>query len=166
MEEMEEYNEEIAEEAAQEVQQEINEDIKEDQQFFGDNNQGYAGEADLTGYSEPKPVGGLYALFQDILDKKDSTKVSNIDPKTELGDLGISIRDCKRIALIGNTFHHPKFATFFNNQALIVSDTAMSKKGWFQELFISSKKFAEKSSSQNLNLPQAQPVKKKMSIFG
>jgi hypothetical protein len=160
---MEEYTEEIAEEAAQEIQQDVLEENKEDQQFFGDSP---IGQADLTGYSEPKPVGGLYALFQDILDKKDSTKVSNIDPKTELGDLGISIRDCKRVALIGNTFHHPKFAAFFNNQALIVSDTAMSKKGWFQELFISSKKFAEKSSSQNLNLPQPQQTKKKFSIFG
>lgn len=163
----ENYNEEIAEEVAQEVQQEVLEENKEDQQFFGDNpTPNFGQEADLTGYSEPKPIGGLYALFQDVLDKKDSTKVSNIDPKTELGDLGISIRDCKRVALIGNTFHHPKFASFFNNQALIVTDTAMSKKGWFQELFISSKKFAEKSSSQNLNLPQAQPVKKKLSIFG
>ena len=163
----ENYNEEIAEEVAQEVQQEVLEENKEDNQFFGDNpNQAYGSEADLTGYSEPKPIGGLYALFQDILDKKDSTKVSNIDPKTELGDLGISIRDCKRVALIGNTFHHPKFAAFFNNQALIITDTAMSKKGWFQELFISSKKFAEKSSSQNLNLPNQQQPKKKFSMFG
>ena len=55
---------------------------------------------EVMGYSEPRPVGGLYALFQDVLTSQNSLKVSNVDPKTELGDIGITVRDCLRIALI------------------------------------------------------------------
>lgn len=174
---MEEYQEEVQNqmqneamlETQSENQAEAMEEQKEEQQFMAspqDPYYGGDGSQDLTGYSEQKPIVSLYTLFQDVLDKPSSIKVSNIDPKTELGDLGISVRDCMRIGLIGDTFHHPKFAKFFLAQANIITDSAMSKKGWFTELFITSKKFAEKSSSQNLNLPQPQPVRKKFSLFG
>jgi len=111
------------------------------------------GDQGLMGYSEPKALGGLYALFDAVLNRPSSLKVSNVTA-AELGDLGISIRDAKRIALLAKTFHHPIFAAFFLNQAGITTDSAMSKEGWFSELFITSKKYASKTSSSGAYLPQ------------
>lgn len=119
------------------------------------------GDIDLSG-SEPKPLGGIYTLFDIVLNKPQSTKVSNLD-KDELGDLGISIRESMRIALLAKSFGHTKFANFFINQAGIVSDSAMSKNGWFTELFVTSKKYASRSSSSDVKtLPQFNKKKWKM----
>jgi len=58
----------------------------------------------------------------------------------------LSVRDCERIALIAETFHHDGVANFFRKQSRIVTDTAMSKQGWFTELFVSQKKFTTRST--------------------
>lgn len=153
---MEEYQQ-IDVEQAQEDQQEY----KEDEQFLTSNQTADDGYSGITGYSEPKPLGGLYALFQDVMNQPSSIKVSNLD-KGELGDLGITVRESMRIALLANTFRHPIFARYFFNQGLITTDSAMSKKGWFTELFVTSKKFAQRDTSSSVNLPQQQ---KKWSLF-
>jgi len=107
-----------------------------------------------AGGSEPVPLGGIYGLFKEVLAKKDSKKVSNLD-KIELGNWNLSVRDCERIALIAETFHHNGVANFFRNQSRIITDTAMSKSGWFTELFITSKRYASRDSSSSVsNLPQ------------
>lgn len=117
------------------------------------------------GGSEPSPLGGIYGLFKDTLERKDSTKVSNLNPE-ELGHWNLSVRDCNRIALIASTFKHPGVATFFSNQSRIITDTAMSKKGWFTELFVTSKRYASRDSSSSvLNLPPTQKKKDKWKIF-
>jgi len=127
---------------------------EEEYQESPEGTEGAEGFEDMAGFSEAKPIGGLYALFEDILNRLNSIKVSNIN-KVELGDLGISVRDCMRINLIAKQFRHPIFAKFFLDQALITTDSAMSREGWFQELFITSKKFAQKTSSSGMgNLPQ------------
>lgn len=110
---------------------------------------GYDNDVDdeqYLGYSESKPKEGLYALFDKVLNLPKSTKVGNVD-KHELGDLGISIRESLRVALIGRTFGHPIFADFFANQSNIITDTSMAKRGWLAELFVTSKKFTEKAAS-------------------
>lgn len=107
-----------------------------------------------AGGSEPMPLGGLYGLFKDVSRQPDTKRVSNLT-KEELGIWNLSVRDCERIALIAETFHHDGVAKFFRNQSRIVTDTAMSKMGWFTELFITSKKFASRDSSSSIaNLPQ------------
>ena len=107
-----------------------------------------------AGGSEQAPLGGLYGLFKDVSRQKDTKRVSNLT-KEELGIWNLSLRDCERIALIAETFHHPGVAEFFRKQSRIISDTAMSKSGWFTELFITSKKFASRDSSSSVsNLPQ------------
>ena len=151
---MEEYQKQVEEAQEDFVEQ------KEDEQFL---NQDAAYDPGIMSYSEPKSVGGVYALFQDVLTQPNSTKVSNLD-KTEIGDLGISVRECMRIGLIGDTFRHPYFAQFFRNQAEITTASAMSKKGWFTELFVTSKKFAQRDTSSSVNLPQQ--TKKPWSLFG
>ena len=107
-----------------------------------------------AGGSEPSPLGGLYGLFKDVSHQPDTKRVSNLT-KEELGLWPLSVRDCERIALIAETFNHPGVAKFFKKQSRIVTDTAMSKGGWFTELFITSKKFASRDSSSSIqNLPQ------------
>ena len=107
---------------------------------------GGADDEQYLGYSEGKPKEGLYALFDKVLNLPRSTKVGNVD-KMELGSLGISIRESLRVALIGKTFGHPIFADFFANQANIITDTSMAKRGWLAELFVTSKKFTERAAS-------------------
>lgn len=110
-------------------------------------------ESDVEG-SEPAPLGGIYGLFKDVLKKPDSKKVSNLT-KEELGIWNLSVRDCERIALIAKTFHHSGVADFFINQSRIITDTAMSRGGWFTELFITSKRYASRDTSSSIsNLPQ------------
>jgi len=135
-----------------------------DESDYLDENSASDGDYGFGG-SEPSPLGGLFGLFKDTLELKDSTKVSNLNPE-ELGHSNLSVRDCKRIALIASTFHHSGVANFFLDQAQIVTDTSMSKKGWFTELFVTSKKYASRDSSSSLlGLPQDQNKKEKWKIF-
>lgn len=127
-----------------------------------DGQEEFSDEEDYIGGSEPKPLGGIYGLFDTVLNKPRSTKVSNVN-KEELGSLGISVRDCQRIALLGKSFGHRKFASFFLEQAGIITDTAMSKDGWFTELFVTSKRYASRDSSSSIKeLPQYSKKKWKM----
>lgn len=103
---------------------------------------------EFLGYSEGKPKEGHYQLFNKVLTLPRSIKVGNID-KPELGDLGISIREALRIELIGKTFGHPVFGKFFGDQANILTDSSMSKKGWLAELFVTQRKVTEKGGSFN-----------------
>ena len=115
-------------------------------------------EFDIQSPAENPPrqdgLGGIYGLFKEVLGKKDSLKVSNLT-KEELGLLRIPVRDAEFIALVSETFHHPGVANFFKKQSRITTDTAMSRGGWFAELFISSKRYASRDSSSSVsNLPQ------------
>lgn len=114
-----------------------------------------------AGGSEPTPLGGLYGLFKEVAKQPDTKRVSNLTD-AELGVWNLTVRDCERIALIAETFNHKGVAKFFRKQSRIITDTAMSKKGWFTELFITSKKFASHDSSSSIqNLPQFSSSKKK-----
>lgn len=109
---------------------------------------------DLVGYSEPKPVGGIYQLFDTVLNKPSSVKVSNVN-KVEMGEVGITVREALKIGTLADTFKHPVFAKFFYNLAGITTDSSMSKDGWFTELFVTSKKYSQKASQASINnLPQ------------
>ncbi len=109
---------------------------------------------DMMGYSEQQPLGGIYKLFDTVLNKPRSTKVSNVN-KIELGDIGITVRDAMEIANVAKQFKHPTFSNFFLDQAGIITDSAMSKEGWFTELFVTTKKYGQRVSSASVNnLPQ------------
>lgn len=112
-------------------------------------------------YPQAKRPDSLFSLFKNVWSTKDSSKVANLD-KTELGDLGMSVRDCQRIALLSELLHHKKFAKYFAEQGEITLATSMSKKGWFVELFVTSKKFAHKGTLGNL----VQNKKPKWRLFG
>ena len=131
-------------------------DIDDEDYDVGNSNQ------DLLGYSEPKAVGGIYALFDTVLNKPSSIKVSNVN-KVEMGDTGITVREAMKIGALADTFKHPVFANFFYQLAGITTDSAMSKDGWFTELFVTSKKYSQKASQASINnLPQNNNKKWKM----
>ena len=98
--------------------------------------QGYS--PDYVNQEEP---GNLFTLFKKVLKLQDNSKVGNLG-QMELGDLMISVRDCKKIALLAEKLGHQTFANFFHDQAEIILQTSASKKGWFVNLFVTSKKFS------------------------
>lgn len=117
-----------------------------------------------AGGSEPVSPGGIYSLFKSVARQKDTKRVSNLT-KEELGIWNLSLRDCERIALIADTFHHPGVARFFRAQSSVISESAMSRDGWFTNLFVTSKKFASRDTSSSIsNLPQFRK-KSKWRIF-
>lgn len=111
-------------------------------------------------YPQAKKSESLFSLFKDVWKTNDSSKVANLE-KSELGDLGLSVRDCQEIALTAELLHHKIFADYFSNIAEVTLATSMSKRGWFVELFVTSKKFAHKGVLGNTNQQQ-----QKWRIFG
>jgi len=140
---------------------ESEESLNDTQEFIDDSDE-LVDEEDYGG-SEPPSLGGIYALFDKIQNKPNSTKVSNLD-KEELGHLGISVRDCHRIALFGKSFGHTKFGNFFMSQAGIISDSSMSKYGWLTELIVTSKKYTSRTSASSIKTP-LQSNKRKWKMF-
>ena len=143
------------------------ESMDEDEDYLGDEDyQEEGSEEDYDfGGSEPEPLGGIYGLFKETLNRKDSKKVSNLTNE-ELGQWNLSFRDCERIALISKTFKHPGVQAFFVDQSRIITDSAMSRKGWFAELFVTSKKYASRASSSSItSVPQFPTKNSKWKVF-
>ena len=115
---------------------------------------------DVSNVPTAKRTNDLYALFDKVRRAEDSTKVSNLDPK-EIGSPDITVRASQKVALIANTFHHKKFAEFYKSQGELVLASALSKKGFFVDLFVTNKRFSTKSKGSSFN-PQD---KKKWSLF-
>jgi hypothetical protein len=75
----------------------------------------------------------------------------------------MTVRDSLYISQLGIMFRHKKFASFFHNAAMITNDTAMSKKGWFAELFVSQKKYTQRATASSVS--GSQDNKKPWRIF-
>ena len=104
-------------------------------------------------YVSQEDPNNLFTLFKRVLNLKDNSKVGNL-AKLELGDLMISVRDCKKIALLAESLGHQTFATFFHDQAEIILQTSASKKGWFVSLFVTSKKLSQARVEEQITQPQ------------
>jgi len=138
----------------EEYDEEYPEDYVGDEEYPEDEYEGDDDWEGEVGGSEQAPLGGLYGLFNKVLRKPDTTRVSNLTNE-ELGVLPISVRGAQWIALIARTFRHKGVANFFDQQANLITTSAMARKGWFSELFITSKKFASRESGSSIsNLPQ------------
>lgn len=105
---------------------------------------------DQTPQSGSKPES-LYSLFKDVMKSKDNKKLGNLDKK-EVGGLSISVIGNEHLADLGNTFGHPVFGAFFKRQSEIITTVSNSKRGWFQELFISQRKTNNRIMSATPNL--------------
>lgn len=113
-------------------------------------------------YPAAKKPESLYGLFNKVWRTHDSSKVANLK-KNEIGDLGISVRDCQNIAMFARYLGHKGVASHFNKMAQVTLATSMSRDGWFVELFVTSKKFAQKGVKGDL--PQT-AGNEKWKIFG
>lgn len=114
-------------------------------------------------YPIAKKPDSLFSLFKDVAKAKDSTKFGNLDLR-ELGDASYSVRDAQRLALLSGLLKHKDFGKYFMGIGEITLGTSMSKRGWFTELFVSTKKFAQKGTN---NLPGQQVQQKQgWRIFG
>lgn len=98
-------------------------------------------DAAMSGQQSPET---LFGLFKDVLKTDDSSKLGNLNTQ-ELGNLTISVRGCKHLHKLGHQFGHKTFGDFFKDQGEILLSTSASKKGWQQELFVTAKKFNQKS---------------------
>lgn len=107
------------------------------------------------------PKEDLYSFFWKVVKTTDSTKVANLDPKTELGLLNMTVRDCQNIKLLAETLGHKGFGNFFGGRAEIILATSASKKGWLLESAITQRKFTSKEKITPQQMTQSsQPVKK------
>lgn len=131
-------------EEAQEAQEDYQEALEEQQ--------------DYSDYPMPKRQDNLFNLFRDVIRLKDSSKTSNLDPKTELGKLDISARAMVRIVVIaealkpetydGIVSDEQQVADFFKQEAeKIALSLTLSKNGFLDELFVSQKKFTTKTKA-------------------
>lgn len=102
-----------------------------------------------------KKPESLFGLFKNVWKTNDSSKVGNLNT-TELGALSISVRGCQHLAMLGQAFKHEKFGAFFKQQGELVLATSASKKGWFTELFVSQKKYSQRTLG-NPSTPTNQP---------
>ena len=95
---------------------------------------------------------GIFSFFKKLLTITDSTKVANLD-KRELGHPELSVRNCQRLAYLGEIMHNEAFNSYFKMQGEITLATSMAKKGWLPELVVSQKRFNSRSIQTN---PQPQ----------
>lgn len=105
----------------------------------------------------------LYSLFWKIIEKKDSSKVGNLE-KHELGLLDMSVRDCQAIALLCDSVNYTETAKWLRRKAEITLATSSSKRGWLPELFVSAKRFSSKEKrmgvpGEGMPMPQQQEKK-------
>lgn len=111
-------------------------------------------------YPAARRSESLFSLFRRVWRTPDSSKVANLE-KGEIGDLGISVRDAQNISKFAAFLGHNGVRDYFRKIAEITLATSMSRKGWFVELFVTSKKFAHKGATP----PQFQQQGKKWRIF-
>ena len=138
-------------------------DAEEHQDNFLDEQREMWEEQTGGNYPAARQSESLFGLFKSVWRTKDSSKVGNLD-KNELGDLGISVRHAQEIANFSRFLGHTAVAGHFGNLAEITLSTSMSKKGWFVELFVTSKKFAHKGVLSGG--PSGSQQKQKWRIFG
>lgn len=137
------------------------EDLEIDQEFNAEDQKDLQDE--IYGDQAPayKEKDDLWSLFWKVISRTDSSKVANLN-KQELGMLNISVRDCIKIARIGETLGHPGFAKFFMQQSEITLSTSCSRDAHLLNLFVSQKKFSTKSKAEgNTDNLLNQPKKKR-----
>lgn len=117
-------------------------------------------------FPQSKEQSNQWSWFWKVVKFKDSTKVGNLD-KAELGTFLMPVREAKRFAGLCGMFEQPVLNSFFIKEAENTLATSMSKKGWFVETSISTKKFTSRqrgSSTQEGTKPGWKIFQKKNAI--
>lgn len=104
-------------------------------------------------YPMQKEQQSLYTLFKWVIERRDSSKIGNLN-KTELGDIEISVRDAQKLAHLGKIFHNPAYELYFKAHAERTLSTSLSREGFLDELFVSTKKQSTRSRKTSTPLTQ------------
>lgn len=88
----------------------------------------------LTPKQEEK--SGIFSFFKEIISKKDSTKVANLDPEIELFPVRTYLDTAQYCDIMGLD----KVAEYLRGSAEIILATSLSKKGFLIKHAITTKK--------------------------
>ena len=103
-------------------------------------------ESDLFGnFLVSKEKDSIFTFFKHLIGITDTSRVGNIDPKSELGMLQFSVRTNQYLKLVGEVCGDDDFSKFWGSQSEIITSTSMAKKGWLPELVVSQKRFASRT---------------------
>jgi len=94
-------------------------------------------ESKDTGYGSPSAAvkESLFKFFNKILSIKDTTRIGNLT-SNEIGLSRLSVRGNKSIALYAEAEGLNLVRDYFNNQSNILTESSMSKKGFWSQLFV------------------------------
>lgn len=108
-----------------------------------------------SGYGSPSAQvkESLFKFFDKILTIKDTTRIGNLTTP-ELGMCRLSVRGNKSIAIYAESEGLDKVRDYFNNQASIITESSMARKGFWSQLFVTQIKKEQK-------VKESTPEKKK-----
>lgn len=133
-----EEEEEIMEEAEEEAERDESKKEQEEEEER---------IAAAYGYPLEKERPSAFAFFNKVLEKPDSSKVSNLTTD-ELGGTRLSVRDYQSMALFSAFLGHDKVARYFAGKSEITLATGLSKKGFLMNLVVTQKKERTKPSRE------------------
>lgn len=97
-------------------------------------------------YLPDKPEkDSFYRFARDMLDKKDSTKIANVQ-KNELGTPKITLRAYQDLALYAQAEGLDKVSEYLYNKGEVISKTSMGKEGFWAKLLVTQIKKETKTS--------------------
>ena len=98
-----------------------------------------------TSYGSPKSPDkeSLFKFYNKLLTIKDTTRIGNLTSQ-EIGLGRLSVRGNKSIALYAKAEGLNGISDYFNNQANILTETSMAKKGFMSQLFFTQIKREKK----------------------
>ncbi len=90
-----------------------------------------------TGYGAPSAVqkDSTIKFFRDVLTQEDTTRISNLTA-VEIGESRLSMRGCKHIAKYCHAEGLDIIGNYFEDMSNIISEPAMSKKGFFLQTVV------------------------------
>ena len=116
-----------------------------------------------TAYGSPSAAvkESLFKFFNKILTIKDTTRIGNLTAP-EIGLSRLSVRGNKSISLYAEVEGLDIVSEYFNDQANILTETSMSKKGFWAQLFVTNikkeGKIRDKSSEKKKWFSKDKPV--------
>ncbi len=102
-----------------------------------------------TGYGSPKAPDkeSLFKFYNKLLTIRDTTRIGNLTAP-EIGLSKLSVRGNKSIALYAEVEGLNIVRDYFNDQANILTETSMAKKGFLSQLFFTQIKREKKDKQQ------------------
>lgn len=102
-----------------------------------------------TSYGSPSAAvkESLFKFFNKILTIKDTTRIGNLTAN-EIGLGRLSVRGNKSIALYAKAEGLDLVANYFNDLSNILTESSMSKKGFWSQLFVTQIKREKKDKDR------------------